>query len=426
MPDLTSAPSPLRIPAFRNLWLGQSISQLGDMFYYIVFMYMVKRLTGSDAMVGFVGAAETTPLLIFSMYAGVLADRINRRTILVISMLASAAILLLFAGFIFAQSKPPVWTLFLTVVGLSISTAFYLPTKQAVIPSIVPVNLLTKANSISMATQNLMPILSLTIGAFALSALSEMPEKWFFLTAVTLNLFTFLLAALFYRRLPNLQVERKGEPPHPWQDFKEGMHYIFRRHDLRALMMMFGMMHLMISPFFVVYIACNDAWFGGKPQTIAILELSFFMGMLPSSLFVGTLKIRRVGWMIGINLLITGLLVAALAYADKLWLFITLNFLAGLFVPFVSIPSQTYVQSTVPEELQGRVNSSMIMVNNAAMPIGTAFGGVILQFLGLRLAFFAMGIGIALAAVIGLSSAAMRNARLNPAARSEQTPAGTA
>ena len=102
----------LRIPAFRNLWLGQSISQIGDALYYVSFMFMVSQLTGRVDMVGYVGAVEMLPFFIFGPYTGVLADRIDRRLILLWSDLISGFVLVGLAVMAFAMGTPPVWSLF--------------------------------------------------------------------------------------------------------------------------------------------------------------------------------------------------------------------------------------------------------------------------------------------------------------------------
>src|SRR5207253_876223 len=87
----------LRIRAFRDLWLGQAISQLGDSIYYVAFMFMAQQVTGKIAMVGYVGAMEMLPYLLIGPYAGVLADRLDRRKIMLLSDLTSATALVSFA-----------------------------------------------------------------------------------------------------------------------------------------------------------------------------------------------------------------------------------------------------------------------------------------------------------------------------------------
>src|SRR5688500_12870764 len=97
----------LAIKAFRNLWLGQAISQIGDAFYYASFMFMVEHITNSKPMVGYVGAAEALPFLLFGPYAGVVADRIDRRKIMLLSDIISGLTLCMMAAVLFLQAQPP-------------------------------------------------------------------------------------------------------------------------------------------------------------------------------------------------------------------------------------------------------------------------------------------------------------------------------
>ena len=114
----------LRIRPFRNLWLGQSISQIGDSLYYVAFMFMVKKVTGSSAMVGYTGALELAPYLLIGPYAGVLADRLDRRAIMLASDLLSALVLLGFSSVLIAGIAPPAWSILVLAFMLSAVRCF--------------------------------------------------------------------------------------------------------------------------------------------------------------------------------------------------------------------------------------------------------------------------------------------------------------
>src|SRR5579862_8820226 len=128
--------STLRIAPFRALWLGQAISQLGDAFYYIAFMFMVQKVTGSSVMVGYVGALEALPFLLLGSYAGVVVDRLDRRRIMLLSDLCSGLALVGLAACIWLQRQPPVWALLVTPFVLSSVRCFFMPAKSASIPSL--------------------------------------------------------------------------------------------------------------------------------------------------------------------------------------------------------------------------------------------------------------------------------------------------
>lgn len=399
----------LKIRAFRDLWLGQAISQFGDAFYYVIFAFMVQKITGSAAMVGFTGAFEALPFLLFSAYAGVLADKLDRRKIMLLSDLLSGVLLLAFAAVIFTSMKPPIWTIFTTAFLTSTVRAFFLPAKNASIPSLVPADILMKANAFSGMTQSFMPLLGLAFSASVLGLLYSLSQKWFFLSAIIVNASSFFGSAFFIAKLPSIIAER-NEVRHPWTDFVLGMRYIRERNVLFTQLCLSVLVNLSISPFFVVYVIANNQWFGGKPQTLTWCELTFFVGLIIGSAIVGKLKFRHPG--IGYVISVTGVgaAVMTMGFCQNIWMFCAMNIVCGLVMPFAEIPFMTYTQLVVEDSFRGRVNSANNMLRAGIMPIGMSLGGILVKTIGVTGAFLMMGTGFILAAVIGL---AIREFRLS-------------
>ncbi len=403
----------LRLSAFRNLWLGQTISQMGDSFFYVAFMFMVQRVTGSYAMVGFVGACETAPYLLFSLYGGVLADRMDRRRIMLASDLMCGAILCALAALVWVLGKPPVWSLLVTPFLLSTVRTCFLPAKNAAIPSIVPADRLMEANALSSTTQNIAPILSLSLSAGILSLIYERSPSVFLICAVLLNSLSFWASAYFIYRLPKIEPDRNREDhPHPWTDLKDGIRYIRTRHALIVLFIVQAGLTLSISPFFVVYVAANKEWLGGRPVTLAICELMFFVGMVLGSIVVGKLKFDAPGKGFVFGIAGVGLAVLAMAFSRTFGLFLVWNLVAGLVLPFSTIPITVWLQVSTPNAYQGRVNSILAMLQFGMQPLGMALGGVLVARLGIATAFIAMGVGMAIAGLTGLIDRQFRNLQM--------------
>lgn len=403
----------LRIRAFRDLWLGQAISQLGDAFYYVTFMFMVKKVTGQDAMVGVVGALETIPFLLFGPYAGVLADRIDRRRIMLWSDLVCGAVLLLFTWLIASGGKPPVWGLLVTPFLLSSVRVFFLPAKSASIPKLVPAGALNTANGLSMTTQTMMPLIGLALSASVVAPLYELSPSKFYITAVLLNALSFLGSAVYIARLPTIEPDRQSdEPVRAIEDMKDGLRYLRGRHDLLVMTALLAVFRLMVSPFFVVYLAVNDRWFGGKPATIIWFEFSFFVGMLVASGYVGRLQPKHPARWFCWGLAMVGFSVAAMAFSPYFWAFVFWNVVAGLAVPFADIPIMTYTQASVPDAFRGRVNAVREMVATGVMPIGMLLAGTLVQQAGLVAAFLVMGVGMVAACLAGLLDPRFRDVQM--------------
>ncbi len=409
-----TSPSILRNKGFKNLWLGQCVSQLGDAFYYVVFAFMVHRITGSYAMVGWVAAFELLPYLAIGPFAGVLVDRFDRRKVMLASDLASAAILVLLGLVVFVSGgQPPVAFIFVAAFSLSTVRVFFMPAKNAAIPVLVEEEGLNSANALSAASQNVVQLMALSVSAGVLSALYLLSPTWFFLASVFLNAASFLGSAVFIARLPAMIPERDlTKKLVMTDDLRLGLKYIRGREELTVLVVVTVLLNLMISPFFVTHVAANAMWFGGKPQTLTWLEAAFWAGMIVGSAIVAKAKIARPGIAFVWGLGLCGLTVGAMAYAQGFWFYFGWNVAAGIAIPFAWIPMQTYTQSTVPDEYRGRVNSVLNMAQMGIQPLGLSIAGNLIDRFGLVNVFLGMGGGMGLAAFSGLLSRAFREARM--------------
>jgi len=373
-------------------------------------MFMVQKVTGSIAMVGFVGACETVPYLLFSLYGGVVADRIDRKKVMLWSDLLSGLSLCLLAALVFELGSPPVWSLLLTPFLLSTVRAFFMPAKSAAIPALVPIESLLSANALSSITQSVVPMISLSLSAGVLSLFYAKSAELFLISAVLLNSVSFFGSAWFIWLLPAIKpIRDSAHEVHPWIDLKDGLSYIRGRRVLVVLLVVQTALSLTISPFFVVYVAANSRWFGGQPQTLAICELAFFAGMVAASLYVGKLQIRRPGLGFIFGAATVGLTVLLMAFSKNFYLFVFWNLLAGLGVPFADIPVRTWMQATVPDAFRGRINSVYTMLQAGVAPVGLCLGGLLVAKAGIELAFVVMGGGMALAAFTGLLDRGFRN-----------------
>jgi MFS family permease len=177
--------------SFRQLWLGQVVSQMGDWFDTIALYTIILRLTGSGRNVGLLLVARFVPSFLFGPISGVVADRFSRQRIMIVSDILRAWVVL---GFLFVRRPDQLWIIYvLTVFQLGLST-FFEPAKTAAIPSIVEERELVAANAISSVTWSAM----LTIGA----AVGGFITGWFGTdVAFILDAATYLLSAALIARI---------------------------------------------------------------------------------------------------------------------------------------------------------------------------------------------------------------------------------
>jgi len=177
--------------SFRQLWLGQVVSQMGDWFDTIALYTIILRLTGSGRDVGLLLVARFVPSFFFGPISGVIADRFSRRRIMIVSDLLRAVVVL---GFLFVRRADQLWLIYvLTVFQLGLST-FFEPAKTAAIPSIVEDRELVAANAISSVTGSAMLTIGAALGGFITGLFGT--DVAFILDAATYLLSAALIASI--------------------------------------------------------------------------------------------------------------------------------------------------------------------------------------------------------------------------------------
>ena len=172
---------------FRLLWLGQIVSLFGDWFNLIASAALVSQLTESGLAVGGLFVLRMLAPFLISPFAGVAADRYNRKHLLILADLSRAAVVL---GFLLVRDPSQVWLLYvLTFIQLAISGIFF-PTRNAILPDLVSPRELGPANALSAATWSVMLALGAALGGIVAG-------EWGVYPAFIIDGFTFLLSAAF-------------------------------------------------------------------------------------------------------------------------------------------------------------------------------------------------------------------------------------
>jgi MFS family permease len=176
---------------FRYLWYGQIVSLLGDWFNLIASASLISKLTGSGLAIGGLFVVRMLAPFLISPLAGVIADRFNRKRVLILTDLSRAFVVL---GFLLVRQAEDVWLLYLlTATQLAISGVFF-PTRNAILPDIVDRPELGAANALSSATWSVMLALGAALGGLVAGG-------WGIQPAFVIDALTFLLSAMFLARI---------------------------------------------------------------------------------------------------------------------------------------------------------------------------------------------------------------------------------
>lgn len=415
--------SALRHKSFRDLWIGQTISQLGDSTYFLVFLFIADHVTKNPMIVGLVGMFSALPFVIFGPFAGVLVDRMDRRKLMLGSELWSAGITLGLAGYALMRPDPAIWVLCAAAFLMSTVNTVFFPARSASIPRLVPKDEVVKANALSEATRQVVSMLGIGFSAVALGALYKINQDYFFFSAVLVNGLTFLGSAFFVRKLPELlplreEIEEvaasglRGSLGRVKSDLREGIQAILGDPVVRRALPINMVSTVGVAGFFVVYLALNREWYGGGYDTLAWIEFSFVFPTMLASLYVGRATVLHPGRWLILGQFLIGLTVVLMAFSKPYWMMIVANILCGLTLPLMIIPLQSYLQLAIPDQLRGRVNSAWLMISQAMNPVGVVMVGPILAWVGIEGTLITMGLILSGACLVGVFNKAFMNTRM--------------
>jgi MFS transporter, DHA3 family, macrolide efflux protein len=362
------------IPAHwrRNVALflsGQTISLFGSMIVQYAVMWYVTFETRSGFAVALYAIVAFLPQGIVSIFGGVLADRMNRRILVMAADAIIAAVTLVLALLMLAGITD-LWVILLAVAARSLGAGVQTPAVTAMIPQITPGDQLMRVNGIFGTIQSAMALLAPAAAGAVFGIWGIVPV--FFIDVVTAVIGIVFLAVV---TVPTLAAVAEKTSSYR-EDLVEGMRYISHHPIVRWLLLVFAIIFLLsVAPSFITPLMVART-FGAEVWMVTVLELAFSIGMILGGVLVSTLlaKRSRMG-MIVVSTFAFGVITVALGLSTNLWVFYAFMFLFGLFVPPFSTPFLTLFQETVEPEMQGRVFSYVSIVMALATPIGMlAFG----------------------------------------------------
>ena len=380
---------------FRNLWLGQVVSQLGDWFDTIALYTLVLTLTGSGRAIGLVLVARFLPSFIVGPLSGVVADRFNRRTIMIVSDILRAVVVL---GFLLVRRPDQMWLVYvLTVLQLVFST-FFEPAKTAAIPSIVAPRELLAANAISSVTWSVM----LTLGA----AVGGVVTGWFGTDAAfVLDSLTYLLSAALVAsvRFPKRALRPKSRLTIARAlgitDTLEGARYVTKRPRVLALLMvkpawgMGGGILALLAVFGEKIFPVGGRAATGIGVLYAARGVGTAIGPLAARRFVGETR-TQMQTAIGVAFLIGGIFYIAFGSATSFAVALLVLVIAHMGGSVLWVFSTVLLQRTVEDQFRGRVFAAEMALLTLTMAASNYLTGELLDRFQLSPRTVTVGIGL--------------------------------
>ncbi len=370
-------PDALRALRHRNFQLffaGQLISLVGTWMDQVAESWLVYRLTGSALLLGTVAFAAQIPVFLLSPIGGAIADRFDRRRILVITQSSMMVLAFILSGLTLTHVVQ-VWHVILLAALMGVVNAFDIPARQAFLVDMVSREDLINAIALNSSMFNGARVIGPAVAGIVVSLIGE---GWcFFANGVS---FIAVITGLLLMSIARRRMSLEGSPV---QNIIEGFRFVARTGPIRALMLLLGLVSLTAMPYAVLMPLFADQILHGGARALGILMGASGLGALGGALTLVMRKsMRGLGKWVAIACSGFGVFLILFSYSRYLWLSVVFLVPAGFSLMLQMASSNTLVQSMVPDELRGRAMSVYSMMFMGMAPFGGLLAGSLAHVLG--------------------------------------------
>ncbi|MFA5096234.1 MAG: MFS transporter [Candidatus Omnitrophota bacterium] len=370
--------SSLQVRDFRVYWFGMFISLTGTWIQQVAQSWLVFELTNSAFLLGVVGFLSSLPIFLLALFGGVLADRLNKRNILILTQIAF--MLLAFVLAILTQIKliTPSQIMLIALLNGAVM-AFDAPARQSVVVELVGKAHLFNAIALNSVAFNSSRVIGPAIAGILVSTIGM--SGCFYINGVS---FLAVLIALWTIRIK--KGENYNKPQGAWEDLKEGLIFIKNHRLILALISMvaaaslFGVAHIILMPIFA-----------DEVLKVGVKGLGVLMSVAGGGALVGALLLARLGdfrhkgRLLSFSTLLFSVSLIVFALSRAYWLSLTALFLVGgTSVTSIALVN-TLLQTRVEDKFRGRVMSVFMITFAGFMPFGNLLAGSVAQALGVAL-----------------------------------------
>jgi MFS family permease len=373
---------------FLLIWLGEVFSRIGDGISQVALIWLVLEMTGSGAAIGTVMAVYTAAALIFGLPGGALADRWDRKRMMILSGIFSALFVAVIP-ILYRSSGLPLPLLAGLVFLLSTASQFFEPALDATIPNIVPESQLMTANALKMTTRQLGQLLGPALGGVLIGAIGT--ANVLYLDALS---FLVIAGAIALARLPKRQggAGERVDVKRLLADIREGFSFIKGQIILLSVILMAIVANMAFAPLIVVAPLFVENTLQAGPQGFGYLMSCLSLGTLVAMLLLGAFGERvPKGKLILGGFVFSGLAVGLAGITSQLYQTLICFLFLGGGLALINVPFLTLEQLLTPDTLRGKVLSTDRTLSMAATPVAQAGAGFIAEWVGARMFFGILG-----------------------------------
>jgi MFS family permease len=374
---------------FQLFFSGQLISLVGTWMQTVAQSWLVYRLTGSGLKLGAVGFASQIPVFLFAPLGRIVADRSNRKHVVIATQIASMALAFILAALTLLHWVH-VWHVFVLAALLGVVNAFDIPGRQSFLVDMVGKEDLMNAIALNSSMFNGARVVGPAIAGVLVARLGE---GWcFFANAVS---YIAVIAGLMMMKVNS--PARVSQQTSPWEHIIEGFQFVNRTAPIRALLILLGLVSVTGMPYVVLMpIFADKVLRSGGQEFAAVIgshdlgavRLGILMGAAGVGALLGALTLAVRSGVKGLGRWVTvccagfGVSLMLFALSKSFWISVLLLLPVGYFIMLQMASSNTLIQVMVPDALRGRVMALYSMMFMGMAPVGALLGGVFSDSLG--------------------------------------------
>jgi MFS family permease len=389
----------LTVRNYRLFATGQLVKLIGVWMMFIAQDWLVLELSDDSATaLGVVTALQFTPVLLLTLVSGRLADRYDKRLLLLVGN-AAWSVLALAMSILVATGAVQLWHVFVFAALLGVANAVETPVRQAFVSELVGMPLLPNALSLSAATFNTARIVGPAVAGVAIAAFDVGPV--FMISAVSS-----LAPLLMLARMRTAELHRQELPPIDERDaakVTDGLRYVARRPDLimpMALIMVIGMV---LFNFQLTLAALAKTVFNTGAASFGLFTTALAVGALGGALASSGRRERPSPYVVIGSALAFGALGTLVGLAPAYWLVVLLLVPTGFFMVFFAQASNQRIQLSVDPAYRGRVMALWVLVFLGTNPVGAPLIGIVAERFGAGVSIWAGGLISIAAAALALA-----------------------
>ena len=381
---------------FHLLWSGQAVSVLGSNVSRLAMPLLVLALTHSPAQAGLMSAVRQAPYLLFSLPAGALVDRWDRK----LTMICCDTVRWLALGSVpvaFALGQVTLIHLYIVAFIEGTGYVFFSLAQIAALPQVVDPAHLARAYAFDNITEYVGTLFGPSLGAFIIGLASQVRTGA--ILAYVFDSVSYLVSvvSLLFIRV-SFQMERVVEKRRAlYREIAEGLRFLWRQRLLRVMVLLTTVVNFLQSPITLIIIVLARGPLHISVQLLGLVLSAEGVGGVLGGVIAPWIRAHlHFGQIIIGSVMLWAVAALVLALAPSAWLLVVGVFVTGFLWPLYGVTLVTYRLEQTPEHLQGRVNSAFRFLSYGAEPLGVAVGGLLLVPLGGQTVLFLIAGGLAL------------------------------